>query len=111
MGKMKKPRSLRQIILAGLGKAWLYWPPRLEAKKRAKDPNKPGWWICERCKVAHEKVDVDHIFPCIKPADGFKSWDEYISRRFVESAEQLQILCRECHKAKSKEENAQRRKK
>lgn len=108
---MKKPRTLRSIILSGLGKAWMYWPPRLEAKKRAKHPTKSGWYVCEMCKQEREKVQIDHIIPCIRPADGFVSWDDYITSRFVESADKLQSLCVECHKAKSKKENEERRKK
>ena len=108
---MKKQRTLKQIILAGLGKAWMYWPPRLEAKKRAKHPTKAGWWVCEICKQEREKIEIDHITPCIRPADGFTSWDDYIKSRFVESADKLQAICHDCHKEKSKKENAKRRKK
>jgi len=106
---MKKARSLRSIILSGLGKAWMYWPPRLEARKRAKHPTKAGWYICELCKQDREKLEVDHKIPCIRPADGFVSWDDYIKSRFVETADQLQALCHDCHKAKSKIENLERR--
>ena len=102
-------KRLKKIILAGLGKAWVFWPPRAEVKRRCKDPNKPGWFICEMCHISHEKIEIDHIFPCIKPSDGFKTWDEYITRRFVFDAKNLQGLCHECHKKKSKEENKLRR--
>jgi len=106
---MKKPKSLRQIILSGLGKAWMYWPPRNEVKKRCKHPDKPGWYICEINKEhIVERLDVDHIIPCIKPSDGFISWDEYINSRFV-LADKLQGICTICHKAKTKAENKQRR--
>ena len=107
--KEKKQRTLRQIILAALGKAWLFWPPRLAVKKRCKDPNKSGWWICEKCHQSREKLDVDHKIPCIRPADGFTTWDKYISAIFVETPEQLQGLCVDCHKEKSKQENIERR--
>lgn len=106
---MKKPKSLRQLILGGLGKAWMYWPPRLEAKKRAKHPTKKGWYICEECKEAREKIEIDHKVPCIRPADGFTTWDEYIRLRFVETAQELQALCHECHLSKSKTENLERK--
>lgn len=109
--KLKKPRSLKQILLAGLGKSWMVWPPRLETKRRAKDPNRPGWWICEKCKQSRERIEVDHIIPCIRPADGFTSWDDYINSRFVETADKLQALCKECHREKSKAENKERRNK
>lgn len=104
-------KRLKKIILAGLGKAWMFWPPRLEAKKRAKVPNKSGWYQCEKCKQEREKIEIDHIIPCIKPADGFKSWDDYITARFVGTADKLQALCHECHREKSKEENKLRRQK
>lgn len=108
--KVKKPRSLRQILLGGLGKAWMFWPPRLEAKKRAKHPTKKGWYVCEKCGGEREKIEIDHVVPCIRPADGFTTWDDYIKSRFVENASQLQALCHECHRDKSKAENAERRK-
>jgi 5-methylcytosine-specific restriction endonuclease McrA len=102
-------KRLKKIILAGLGKAWMFWPPRLEAKKRAKHPTKPGWYICEVCNGEREKIEIDHMVPCIRPSEGFKSWDDYISSRFVFSDDKLQALCHECHKEKSKRENKIRR--
>lgn len=89
----------------------MVWPPRLEAKKRAKHPDKSGWFVCELCHQEREKIEIDHKKPCIRPSDGFVSWDEYIRRRFVESADDLQALCRDCHKQKTRLENAERRKK
>jgi hypothetical protein len=109
MKKEKKPRPLRSMILSGLGKVWIYWPARLAAKKRAKHPTKAGWYICEMCKGERERIEVDHKIPCIKPADGFTSWDAYIASRFVESADALQSLCRECHAKKTKEEGVARK--
>ena len=107
--KPKKPRPLRSLILGGLGKVWMYWPARLEAKKRAKHPAKAGWWICELCGGEREKIEIDHVIPCIKPSEGWQGWDAYISSRFREDAKDFQAICRECHKAKSKAENAVRR--
>jgi len=101
---------LKKIILSGLGKAWMFWPPRAEVKRRCKDLAHPGWFICESCKESREKIEIDHIEPCIKPSDGFTSWDEYITRRFVFDAKKLQGLCHDCHKIKSKLENKSRKK-
>jgi hypothetical protein len=119
MKKVKPPLSslsreeyekrLKKIILAGLGKAWMFWPVRSEVKRRCKDPNHAGWFICELCHRSHEKIDVDHVLPCVSPFDGWISWDEYINRRFVFHADQLQGICRDCHKIKSKAENKARR--
>jgi len=102
-------KRLKKIILAGLGKAWLFWPVRAEVKRRCKDPNRPGWFICELCHQSREKLDTDHIEPCVSPVVGMVGWSEYIERRFVFSADKLQGICKDCHKAKSKQENAQRR--
>lgn len=102
-------KRLKKIILAGLGKAWMFWPPRADVKRRCKDLNNPGWFICEICHKSHEKIDVDHINPCISPVVGLISWDEYITRRFVFKADQLQGICRDCHKEKTKRENKERK--
>lgn len=96
------------MIISALGRVWMFWPGRLEAKKRCKVLNKTGWYKCEKCKQEREKIDIDHIHPIVKPEDGFIDWNTYISSKFVE-ADKLQGLCRECHKAKSKEENQVRR--
>ncbi len=102
-------KRLKKIILAGLGKAWMFWPPRAEVKRRCKDPNRPGWFICELCHESREKLDTDHIEPCVSPIVGMVGWSEYIERRFVFSAKKLQVICKDCHKKKSKEENKIRR--
>lgn len=107
--KEKKVRSLKQILLSSLGRAWIFWPPRLAVKKRCRiqDRNDAhnGWFVCEKCGEHREKIDIDHIIPCIRPADGFVSWDDYISSRFVEDPKLLQGICSSCHKEKSKQEN------
>lgn len=109
MKREKKPRSLRALILGGLGKAWMYWPPRLEAKKRAKHPTKKGWYACEICKQEREKIEIDHIVPCIKPSEGWQGWDAYITARFREDPKDFQAICHECHLNKSRNENQIRR--
>ena len=106
--KEKKPRSLKQILMGGLGRSWMAWPPRNEVKRRCKIPGKTGWYQCEQCKRPHEKLDVDHISPVVSVADGFTGWDTYIASKFVD-ASKLRGLCRSCHAAKTKEENKQRR--
>lgn len=50
-------------------------------------------------------VQVDHILPII-PVTGFDSWDETLDRLFNGSQ---QVLCKQCHKLKSNEENKTRR--
>ncbi len=105
---MKKPRSLKTNLLSASGKVWMYWPPRQEVKKRCAIKDKKGWWNCEICKRATERLEVDHIHPIVKPEDGFRGWDIYYEAKFVQ-ADKLQGLCRECHHEKSKTENKVRR--
>lgn len=104
----KKPRSLKQMIMSALGKVWMIWHGRTEAKRKCKIEGKQGWYRCEKCKEEREKIEIDHIQPIVKPEDGFVDWNTYIDSKFVE-ADKLQGLCHECHKAKSKEENKIRR--
>jgi len=105
---MKKPRSLKQQIIAGLGRTWMHWSPRNEVKKRCKIENKTGWYRCELCHTEREKLEIDHITPVVSVVDGFTDWNTYIKSRFV-TADKLQGICRDCHKNKTKEENKKRR--
>ena len=105
LSKQEYELRLHKMLLAALGKCWMYWPPRAEVKRRCKDPNRPGWSICEQCHESREVLKVDHINPCVDPVKGNTSWGEYIERRFVFGTDGLQGLCTDCHGAKSKEEN------
>lgn len=105
---MKKERTLKQVLMMGLGKSWMMWGPRNEVKHRCKVPGKSGWYKCEECYEERERIEIDHINPVVQPKDGFTTWDQYILSKFVE-ADKLQALCHECHKAKTKKENAVRR--
>lgn len=105
---MKKARSLKQILMAGLGRSWMMWGPRNEVKRRCKIEGKTGWYRCEECKEPHEKIEIDHVLPVVPVVEGFTTWDQYINSKFVQS-DKLRGLCRECHKSKTKEENKKRR--
>jgi len=50
-----------------------------------------------------KNIFVDHIVPIIDPAVGFTTWDECIERMFCDSSN-LQLLCKDCHSIKSREE-------
>lgn len=98
---------LKRILFSALGRAWCFWPPRNEVKKRCKVEGKTGWFKCEICLQERERIDVDHIQPVV-PVSGFTTWDHYIASRFV-TADKLQGICKDCHKKKTKEENTERR--
>jgi len=66
---------------------------------------KNGWTYCEQCKKKTPKLKIDHIEACGDVADG-----NYLKRLFTPS-KNLQGLCDECHKAKTKMERAKLKKK
>lgn len=77
------------------------------------------FYVCRACGTLgkkqkspnHPKVHVDHIDPVI-PIDGRDlTWNEKIDRLFCISAgaDNLQVLCANCHSDKTKVENKARR--
>lgn len=108
------------------------FPSRSEAWQSVRIPRPANWpnkrvqWVapCAACKQLFEQADTqcDHIEPII-PVTGWplapasplyevtpedKDMNLLIYRTFV-AAKKLQILCKECHKAKSAEENGRRK--
>ena len=102
------------------------WPPKHQVKKAAW--RERGIYLCAGYKRRKHKVKlsimeeiipatkggvwlkkkvnnvfIDHIEPVIDPEKGFVSWNAVIKRMFCE-ADGLQVLCRECHSAKTKDE-------
>lgn len=56
-------------------------------------------------------IYIDHVIPAVCPREGFKDWFTFWERLYVAPEdwdEKLQILCRECHQLKTKEERALR---
>ncbi len=103
------------------------WPPHKKVKMAARSETvrfkKDGTkykipWVryeCNHCKGLFQgnRVQVDHVEPVepverVEYADFYDRMRQYFDRLFV-PVEGLQILCKECHKKKSKEENAKRR--
>lgn len=52
--------------------------------------------------VIMDNGHLDHVDPVVNPEEGFKDWNEWISRLFLN---EMQYLCKPCHKAKSFDEN------
>lgn len=89
------------------------WPPKYETLNEAKTTKKKNkltnrvaqHYLCAKCKkdFPSTQVQVDHIDPVVDPAKGFQGWDTYIERLFCPK-ENFQVLCKPCHKKKTKEE-------
>ena len=108
---------IQSFIKSALRSGSQRWPPRYEAlneAKRGKFVNESTGRLAEHyeCAMCHKlfpakSVVVDHIEPVV-PVSGFSTWDEVISRMFC-PVSGLQVLCKEDHKIKTKEENDLRR--
>ncbi len=110
----------RSFVTSALRAASRRWPPKYKALKEAfvgrKTNKKTGklamHYKCAKCKkhfVAAD-VQVDHVLPVVDPKVGFVSWDDFINRIFCE-IENLQVMCKPCHKVKTEEEKLERKKK
>ena len=116
----KKPwtqAKFESFIKGLLRKGTMRWPQKYEvlnAAKRGKQVNPATGRLAEHYHCAQcggvfpaKLVVVDHI-DCVVPITGFVSWDDVIARMFCDSSG-LQVLCKDCHKLKTKEENAARK--
>lgn len=112
-------------IIWTLRKASYRWPARSAAFREAaatptdyykchkKDPpkrNRNFYW-CALCELVftRKEVSADHIKPVVDPKKGFIDWNTYIPRLFCEK-DGFQIICKECHDAKTAREKKVRAK-
>ena len=130
IGIMKNPKTrcggrwtearFKSFIISALRGCFRKWDPKVQCVKNARI--RRGWYRCECCKEEVpatlppkeggkrriKNIVADHIEPIVDPIDGFKGYDEWIRRGFVELSG-FQALCHKCHQAKCKEEREQRR--
>lgn len=93
---------------------WFRWSPAYrEVLARAFVRRSEGveYFKCENChsEIPRPKKQVDHRIPVVDRGGWDGSWDTYRDRIFV-TADKLDLLCKSCHSAKTKKENAERRK-
>ena len=109
----------RAFVISALRAYMKRFPPKWKALKAAmvgKKINKrtdrlAEHYLCANCGdffVAND-VQVDHIDPVVSPSDGFQDWWTFINRLYCE-AENLQVLCKPCHKEKTNRERKERKK-
>jgi len=109
----------RAFIISALRAHMKRFPPKWKALKAAmvgKKVNKRSGrlaehYLCASCGgffVARD-VQVDHIDPVVSPEEGFQDWWTYMNRLYCE-AENLQVLCKSCHKDKTNAERKERMK-
>ncbi len=104
---------IRSFIVSVLRSGTRRWPPKYEclasAKTEKKINKKTGrlaqHYLCAICNLDFPatQVQVDHIKPVVDPKKGFKDWNTFIKNLFCE-VKNLQVVCKPCHKIKSKRE-------
>jgi 5-methylcytosine-specific restriction endonuclease McrA len=110
----------RSFVTSALRAASRRWPVKYKALKaafagrqvNAKTGKLAMHYKCAKCKKLFVAADVqvDHVQPVVDPKKGFVGWDVYIDRMFCE-IENLQVMCKPCHKIKTDQEKLERRKK
>lgn len=104
----------RSFIRSQLRAATMRWGPIADSLKTARTGR--GEYLCAQCQQIvpasikvngrrTKNVHVDHINPIIDPDVGFTTYDDLIERMFCE-ANNLQVLCTECHDIKTNDEKA-----
>lgn len=106
-----------QFIKSAIRSMSYKWGPRFDALHNAeigvkineKTGRKAKHYECAICREQFpaKEVQVDHVHPIV-PTEGTVDWNIVIENVLCE-IEGLQVLCKECHSKKSKEENAERR--
>ena len=100
--------ELRTKLINKIRQFSQYWLPAKRVKTNTK--------ACAECWAVVSKYDADHIQSCV-PIEGWKktddlflwyNWNEYFRNIFVE-IEGYQGLCSDCHKSKTKADNAERK--
>ncbi len=101
--KKKKIYNIQTVVRSALRRAWLWSPMRTEAKKKARIERNS--YRCAKCKETFpsREIAIDHVTP-VTPVAGFDSWDGFISRLFCPPSK-LAVMCKPCHKIKTKSEN------
>lgn len=99
----------RSFVTSALRSASRRWPPKYQAirdsftktKVNKRTGRQAKHYKCAACgyDFPQTQVQVDHIVPIGKDLD----WNTFIEKLFCE-AENLQVLCKQCHKNKTKEE-------
>ena len=73
-------------------------------KKTSKVPKQTGWFFCKKCGQIREVIKIDHIEAIGKQPTNMMEFGPWLEKLFC-SSENLQGLCSDCHKSKTKDDN------
>lgn len=82
---------------SAIRKIWLFSAIRREAVKRAKVA--PNQYLCAQCNLPFKsnEIEVNHKNPCGSLRE-FEDFSPFISAMFQENIDELEVLCKPCHK-------------
>lgn len=109
------PARFKSFIVSQLRAATQRWGPKQSCIKNARV--RRGVYLCQGCgkegpatlpppegnKRRIKNIVADHINPIVDPAVGFTTYDDWITRCFVE-LDGYQALCHKCHTTKTADE-------
>lgn len=115
--KKKAKYNVNAAIRSALRRAFARHPAVAECMRRVRKEvpklkndgtlaKKPSvFYLCNVCMdyVGSTWVEVDHITPVVSADGTFVDWNEFIGRLFCD-ADNLQVICKDCHKCKTQEE-------
>lgn len=118
--KPKKIKTIHELRIACLRRASYRWVYKYEALKAAKVVVDDGLYLngnvktktlyrCAHCLklFGTKQVQVDHRIPIVSVIEGFEDWNVYIPALLC-PVNNLQVLCKPCHKEKSASEMGER---
>jgi hypothetical protein len=108
MAAARKRPALKTQVRSALRRVWSWSPQREQALANARVAY--GRYQCAQCSNAYgpRAVAVDHVLACGGFKDDLSDLGDWASRLFFG---ELQILCDPCHKVKTAQERAARKKK
>lgn len=104
------------FVRSGLRRLWSRWPIKYVVKKNARRKNQSDnarlkWeFQCNKCKkwFPDKFVTVDHIIQCGTLRE-YSDLPQFV-KTLLCGAENLQVLCDDCHSLKTKKERADKNK-
>lgn len=113
------PAKFKGFIVSLLRSGMRRFPNKSEALSKAKTTKKKNkktnrlaqHYKCASCRKEFplSDVQVDHIQPVVDTKQGFVDWNTFIERMYC-TTENLQVICKPCHKVKSDKERKERKK-
>jgi 5-methylcytosine-specific restriction endonuclease McrA len=118
---MARTFNKKTWLISQLRRLTLRYPPAIRATNRTREeyyilskkgkPMKRVKYTCADCgkkDLKRSEMDLDHKIPVVDVNTGFTNWEDFINGLFCDE-ENLWLICKPCHEAKTAEENKSRK--